>query len=230
MKICIVDDDKLFASKFHHDLSIQLSEWVDDTTFDICTSDFSIDRFSNKYDFVFLDIDLPHENGIMLAKHLKENGLCQNIVFVTSHHHLIYDTLIVRPFYFMRKNCYEKDLEVFMDMFKETINENDLMSIRCDGENKVFHASDIIYIETVAHFLEIHTISQDYHTRMLLKDFIELVPNDSFVQIHKSFIINLNHLIAFDASEVTLTKNIRMNIGRKYKDEFIRKYQEFLIQ
>lgn len=230
MKICIVDDDKLFASKLHHDLSIQLSELVDDTKFDICISDFSMDRFSDKYDFVFLDIDLPHENGIMLAKHLKENGLCQKVVFVTSHQNLIYDTLSVRPFYFIRKNCYEKDLNVFMEMFKETIIENDLISIRCDGENKVFHASDIIYIETVAHFLDIYTMDTIYHTRMLLKECMELLSAISFVQIHKSYVINLNHLVAYHAQEVTLSKNITLTIGRKYKDEFMKKYQEFLIQ
>ena len=58
-----------------------------------------------KYDIMFLDIDMPEMSGFEIASELrKEKSNCL-IIFITSHSELVYDSLDFQPFNFIRKNC-----------------------------------------------------------------------------------------------------------------------------
>lgn len=230
MNVLILDDDKRFAEKIHHDLFNRFSGICDRTSFDIITEHFENINFQSKYDIAFIDIDLNHQNGIEIAKYIRQAGICTIIVFVTAHAHLVYNSLTARPFFFLRKDNYQNDLEVLFDLIDDSFDDGYLLPIKFHGSNEVVAINEIIYVECVAHSLIIHTINKTYTDSRLLKTFLEDTASYDFVQIHKSFAINLNYLLSYTANEVTLAGNNILNIGRAYKTNFLELYQAYLIK
>lgn len=230
MEVLIVDNNKEFANQMCKDLFNHFSQITDRISFDLITEDFENIKLKLKYDIVFLDIKLLEENGIEIAKNIKQKGICNMIVFVSAHAHLVYDSFIVRPFFFLRKSNYQNDLKVFYDLVDDTLTESNLIALKYSGESKMISVNDIIFIESIDHELKIHTKDSVYYDSRTLKSFTEIINSNNFVQIYKSYVINLDFMLSYTTTSVILVENITLPIGRVYKENFIVKLQEYLIK
>ena len=63
-----------------------------------------------------------------------------------------------------------------------------------------------------------------------MSSFHQLLPDDKFIQIHRSFIININHLISYRKGHLIMINNEDLVIGRVYKNKFDQFYQEYLLK
>ena len=83
MKVIIVDDEKAI-----HFIMKRMLAKVDGVeivgNFHETTAAFSY-LLNHDVDLIFLDIKMPGENGLELAKRLRENGRLMKVVFVTSY-------------------------------------------------------------------------------------------------------------------------------------------------
>ncbi|MCJ0075572.1 LytTR family transcriptional regulator DNA-binding domain-containing protein [Clostridioides difficile] len=220
MNILIIEDNKEFAYKLKNDLYIHFTALCDRTYFDVLTDNFSRITLNKKYDIIFLDIVLQHENGILIAKQIKEQGMCNIVIFISAHAHLIHESLIVHPYFFLRKSDYDKDLMILFDLLGDSFNDRTFISLKHKGKTQVIQVNDIIYVEALNHNLIVYTIHSHYLDSRLLKNFLTDVCELNFLQIHKSFVINLDFLLSYSRTEVSLTKGINLPIGRTYKQEF----------
>lgn len=230
MDVLIIDDDTQFIAKLKKDIYNHFYELNDSNTFHDISKDFSELNTTNEYDYIFIDIDLIHESGIELAKKIKTTNNLSNIVFVTSHSNLVFNALSVQPFFFIRKHQYNQDLQIFFGLVDKQLNANQVLTIKASGEKQLVSIHQITYIEPYDRLLLVHTTHGDYKDSRTLKEFMDEVQAFSFVQIHKSYVVNLKHLLKHSASEITLTGNIELPIGRAYKDSFIQKYEEVLLK
>ena len=103
MLIKIVDDDQVFAKKIERMVYDGFKDIFLDYSIDCITSHFE-DRYFEKGDIFFLDIDLKEKNGIKIAEEIRENNSNAIIIFVSAMNDMIFDSLIVQPFYFIRKD------------------------------------------------------------------------------------------------------------------------------
>lgn len=62
-----------------------------------------------------------------------------------------------------------------------------------------------------------------------LKNVYEYLPQLSFIQIHRSFIINFDYIESFTMSDVTLKNGFRITIGRIYQSEFKKRVTEYFL-
>lgn len=230
MNVLILDDNVEFAYKIKNDLQGRFSTLCDKSYFDIFTDNFSHIPLRTKYDMAFLDIDLKEENGINLAKEIKQRGICKIIIFISSHAHLVYDSLTAQPYFFLRKSEYKNDLDVLFDLLGDSFEDHLFITLKYQGTKQVILVNDIIYVETVNHVLIFHTLNGEYQDNRLLKQFLNEVSQFNFVQIHKSFAINLDYLLNYTSTDVILAGRVNLSIGRTYKTDFIMKYQEYLIR
>ena len=74
------------------------------------------------------------------------------------------------------------------------------------GVHTVF-ASEIVSVEASGRKVIVHTTSKDYESIHNMQYWIEHLPNSSFFQTHRSFIINLKHVTEFDRTLVHLYNN-----------------------
>ena len=78
---------------------------------------------------------------------------------------------------------------------------------------------DIHYIEGLSDYIKVHTKDRSYVASEKLGYMEEKLPSSSFVRIHKSFIIALNKVSSYNASQV-MVNNQALPLGRLFKAQF----------
>ena len=228
MRILIIDDEVDFCLQIKHDLSVYFEKITDDIEYKIISNNFQEHKINEKYDLIFIDIDLKDHNGIEIAQDIRNSGLGELFIFVTAHAHLVYDTFIVHPFFFIRKDNYKNDMSVFIDLLPEKFNTDGFIMIKWKGVKRAVNMRDIIYIESMDHSLLIHTVKGVFYDSHLLMDILKILNQTNFAQIHKSYIINMKFLVNYNSSMVQMIKDLQLNIGRKYKQSFFERYKKYL--
>lgn len=76
---------------------------------------------------------------------------------------------------------------------------------------------DILYVESLADYIKIHTKEKAITSKEKISSINERLP-ETFVRIHRSFIINKEKITSYSYSEINI-EEISLNIGRSYKKE-----------
>lgn len=99
-------------------------------------------------DVVFIDIEMPHINGIEFAKHVEDIGRDIQIVFVTAYGNYALDAFKVNAVNYILKPITEEDVNMTVERLlknipreKQTIETNKLCRIDCLGNFKVYGRS-----------------------------------------------------------------------------------------
>lgn len=175
----------------------------------------------------------------IMRKKFKEKFDSQ-IVFVSSKSSLIFKTQGLKALCFIRKNHLDNDFKVFNQLYNEECkNEMKLIFELNKGMNKnqmayiTLMSDDIIYAECYAHELIIHTYEQEYAVKMTLKKFMEQVKQaHCFIQIHRSYAINMKYIYRIDKNRINMVNEESKNeleIGRKYKKEVNEAFRNYLM-
>lgn len=64
--------------------------------------------------------------------------------------------------------------------------------------------SEILYLKADGLYTKIYTKVKSYLVRDILKGFEEKLPEDQFFRVHKSYLINVEHVISFNAKKINL--------------------------
>lgn len=94
-------------------------------------------------------------------------------------------------------------------------NEQQFINVRSDRKTVRINLDKIIYIESYSDYIKIHTSESETITKEKISRMAELLP-DSFIRIHRSFIVNLDYIVSFNREEVTLA-NLELPFGRAFK-------------
>jgi DNA-binding LytR/AlgR family response regulator len=94
--------------------------------------------------------------------------------------------------------------------------------IRYKGKYIRIFFKDILYVEGLRNYLKIHCRDKSYLILMSLKRMTEILPEDTFHRIHKSYIISLEHLSEFN-NETAWLGNITLPIGSHFGKELLDK-------
>lgn len=166
----------------------------------------------------FLDIDLRSKiNGIELAKEIRRYDPFGFIVFITTHSEMMPETFqqkVTAMDYILKDipasvpdrihACMEEALTRYHTP-SSSVHSN-IISLRVGNHFFTWKDEDIYYIETSAshHKLRIHTAYGTTELKSSLKSIRELL-DDTFVQCHKSCIINTRHIINIDKKNLIIT-------------------------
>lgn len=221
MKILIIDRDFWFASRLKSDLGKALSALSDQTTIDIVqNSHFSFANLNKPYQFIFIYIDQYTLKGIALAQKFKEKYHSQ-IIFLIEDTNVIFDCFVIQPYFLIRKQAYLKDFKMFMELFDKMITSIDFLMLRKSGIKAIVNVSQIMYIEANQHQLEITTTDGIYVDSRLLKNMLsQIEKKGAFVQIHRSYVINLAFIKIIYRSEIEMVNQKLLPIGKKYEKQF----------
>lgn len=225
MKIAIIDDDLSFMDTLKMDLL---------KYFDTLDEDIEIECFYDPaqmtYDYAmyFVDIDLKGYNGIGIANMIRENDRNSYIIFVSARSDLVFTSLTVRPFHFIRKSNYNVDLQIFFNLLDDELKYNVLIPLRYKSRRTQVVLKDITYIESREHQIMYHTKEHIYEDSRPLKEVLAHLPDKIFIQVHKSYIININFLHSFRKDVITMNDGTLITIGTSYKKRFREFYREFI--
>ena len=223
IKIAICDDEKTYINKIEQifdssNLKIDYDAFM--------SGEEIVSKYRRNeadYDAIFLDMEMGKLGGIETANKIRETDKYVIIVFVTSYTKYMKECFQCEPFRFLVKpintdeiNKVIKEIAIKLSQERKTFvfsEKRNIIRLFCD---------DIIYFESKAHNLYIHTRNDTYKIIHSIAKLSNLIDNDMFSKVHKSFIINLDYVKRIKGSEVYLynTETI-IPIGRKYQKDFM---------
>jgi two-component system LytT family response regulator len=113
VKVVIIDDEKVM-----HLIMKRMLAKVENVeiagSFQETTSAFAY-LANNEVDLVFVDINMPRENGLAFAQRLRESGRYLKLVFVTSHTEYALSAYEVHAFDFMVKPVNQERLHITIE-------------------------------------------------------------------------------------------------------------------
>jgi DNA-binding LytR/AlgR family response regulator len=153
---------------------------------------------NNEIDVLFLDIDFKSsdKNGIKFAKELRQINKMFKLVFLTGHFEYSLLAFKCKTFDYVLKPITIQNLEPVLMRLKEDIENNSFDFIKVN-KNFTIRTNDILFIERNKSKAIIHTASSNYESCLSLNAVLENLPN-SFIRIHRSYIINQNQIQTID--------------------------------
>ena len=81
---------------------------------------------------------------------------------------------------------------------------------------------EILLIEAKGDYINIKTESKDFLVHTTLKKILDKLPEDKFLQIHRSYVINFNKIIDIEDNSVLIEKSV-VPISRSNRPELMRR-------
>ena len=231
MRILICDDDRFvveeieqYLKEYFYQKNCIMPELVSFLDGDSLLAD------QDKKDMVFLDIEMPGSNGILVSNELKKAHPNIFIFITTSHDQYLDDAMDAHAFRYLSKPL-DKD-RLFASMDRALRAYCDLVSlVTIDDGTTSFTVSEaeIIYIEAQARTTIVHTVSDVHLAKANIQFWIDTLNGGSFFRTSKSYIVNMKH-VSSDDHQLISFKSCQDHAylsRRKYK-EFKRAYLFYL--
>lgn len=171
-------------------------------------------------DIIFLDIDMPFFSGLDIAKMITEKGLKTLLVFVTSYDALVYQTFAYRPFAFIRKSFFQKEIgDIIKRLEQELLSWREELVLQKAQEIVRILVEDIYYIEASGNYIDIYTKNGIERYRMTLANMENELKGRSFLRCHKGYLVNIRHINRMKNNEIELTDGSKLPVGRNYEKE-----------
>ena len=181
------------------------------------------------YHLYILDIEIPNMTGLELAKEMRKNGVKALFVFLTGYTQYAMEAFDVITFNYISKPVTAEKLESviikamdYLDMVKQ-----DFIFQFCKKQFRV-SCGDILYFEKKGRQAVIHTIPENFKTNMTVSEIWKQLDERVFIQIHASYIINMEHLRSIEGDEAVMDNGDRILISRSHKQGIKEKHMEFV--
>lgn len=174
----------------------------------------------NEY-LLFLDIQMPEIKGIEIMELVKEKQLPTKIIVTSAYPEYALDGFNYDVIdYLLKPITFERFL-IAVNKAKERIHT---VSNICSGHVMLrtehrLHKTDlssILYIEALGDYLIFFTTSGKIITLERMKNMETLLPEDHFLRIHRSFMVNFNCIDYLEKGKIVIGKQ-RLPIGETYK-------------
>lgn len=181
-------------------------------------------------DVVFLDINLPDITGIDFIKTIKNPPA---IIMTTAYPDYAVssfelDTIVdylVKPFSFDRfLKGINKAKERIVKPENTSTAKKEMIFLNVDKTLHKIVLQDILYLESDRNYITVVTKTQKLSYIDSLKNWKEKLPEQEFIQIHKSYIINSKCVDKIAGNELYIQTN-RLPIGRTYKQELLQRLE-----
>ncbi len=175
-----------------------------------------------RFDIIYLDIEMEKEDGISAAKRIRRYDRNVLIIYVTSHENHMRDSFEVRPFQFLVKPIDEKQMETYFKAACEEINREDCyFRYSYRRVNHKVEIRDILYFESNKRKIFIITENETFELYGKLNEIENILKNckASFLRVHQSFLVNYKHIKgqAYDSIIMNNGKRIAISEDRRKK-------------
>lgn len=188
---------------------------------------------NQKVDLILLDIQMPQMTGIEFLKSLANPPA---VIFTTA-----YSEHAVEGFELNAVDYLVKPIS--MDRFMKAVNKvSEIVARKSESQTQIEESDDnfffvkadkklvkivfddIVYIEGLKDYVIIKNENSRVITLQTMKSLEDKLPSTIFKRIHRSFIVNMNRILAVDGSIVEVMEKGQVKqlpIGKNYKDELL---------
>lgn len=185
---------------------------------------------SNTVDLLFLDIQMPHILGTNFIRTLKNPP---KVIFTTAYRKYAIEGFELDAVdYLLKPISFDRFLKAVNKLFQLNLQSTTPASVtdthtepaqpflylRVDRKMVKVLFNDILYIEGLRDYIRIYTVSKTIITKHQLSSLEEMLPADSFLRIHRSYIISINKIDSYNNETIEIAKK-ELPIGRLFKHD-----------
>ncbi len=232
MRVAICDDDKNAIE--------YLSKKVEEIKIITMINKFnSIAEFRNaiddgqRFDICFMDIDWEMDrNGIDFMSELNLIDTTMQVIYVTGYNDRFSQDIFVKKVNlcgFLVKPVDDKLLRSMVDNAVAVIRSMDTekMIIHQNREVKSIPYKEIIYIESKAHHVLVHTLNEIITFYGSLENERNKLPN-YFLNSHKSYAANMNYIKRIEKNKIYFSTGEIIDISKSRYAAVRQKYFEYI--
>lgn len=183
---------------------------------------------NNNVDLMFLDIKMPQISGLEFLRTLKNPP---KVIITTAFSQYAlegFDLDVVD--YLMKPVTFERFFKAVNKFFQTHVRQDlTVASERSAADNSFIYVKEnkkiikiylreIQFIEGLNEYIRIHTDTRRVVVKSSLQSIESKLPPDLFIRVHKSYIVSISRIRAFDATSIEL-ENTKVRIGRNYKNQ-----------
>lgn len=168
------------------------------------------------YDVLLLDIQMSGQNGIELAKIIRQSDDTLAIIFITGFSDYIDEGYEVSALHYLIKPIKEDKLFACLDKARKRIQlDRKTILLCCNGENLRIYQDEIVYIEAFAHTVIITTINKRYEIKKSIGVLEKELDAAMFYRGHRSYIVSLKYVLKIGKTGITLENGVQVPVSRR---------------
>lgn len=183
------------------------------------------------YDILFLDIILPNENGIGIAKEIRQYDSVVKIIFLTSSSEFAVQSYTVGAYFYQMKPIREEDFFRLMDSaISECQKEQHHSLIQCCKSGIIrIDLDKLEYCEVLGRTLMFHLDNGEVLESAGSMDKLcgQLLQYENFVRSHRSFLINMEYIQKISSKAITMKSLAKIPIPHGKCSEIKNLYLEY---
>jgi two-component system LytT family response regulator len=194
---------------------------------------------ANSVDVIFVDINMPELTGVDFVRGLENHHL---VIFTTAYSEYAVEGFkldaidyLLKPFNFATFERAANKAHSVAELLalrneanaeqnipiSEQSADRECISIRADHKTTLVRYSNIIYLESAGEYIRLHLADgTKLVTLFRMKNMETELPAERFIRVHRSYIVNTEHITGYTKGRVFLTGEEYVPIGDNYKETF----------
>lgn len=240
---CIAIDDEPLALR-HIKSYIERTEQLELVA--ACRSAIEAQRVleSEHVDLIFVDINMPDMTGLEFVRTLTSTHY---IVFTTAHPEYALEGFklnaidyLLKPFTydeFMKasqkaislvdlvERCHAAESTIAKNEAEST--DKEFISVKADYKTQLVKIADIVYLESAGEYVRLHIEGSSTITTLFrLKNMETSLPQDLFLRVHRSYIVNIKRISSYTKGRIFLDNGEYIPLGENYKERFFKYFNK----
>ncbi|MEG0483903.1 MAG: LytTR family DNA-binding domain-containing protein [Oscillospiraceae bacterium] len=219
MRLAFCDDQAFFVDKISAEVNFYFLKRNITCVYDkfVSASKLLLACKTNTYDAIFLDVDMPEQNGIDTAAEIQK--LLPKCIFIFISAHIEYATegYYVNALRYILKSQTETVLPNCLETLLEKVDsQEDIIKVYINGEDTQRKLSDILYFEGAQHYVIIHPSDLKAPKELVSVKLTELecrLESKGFLRIHKSLLVNMRYITLIRNYTATLSNAEQLKVS-----------------
>jgi DNA-binding LytR/AlgR family response regulator len=185
---------------------------------------------AGQINLLFLDIQMPRFGGLDLLRGLETPPLA---IIVSAHRNHALDGYDLDVVDYLLKPVDAPRFGAALEKARRRLHlatpkvEREIV-LKVDRAFRRFRLREITSFEAEGNFTRVWSNENSTLATTTLRELEDMLTNDAFVRLHKSYIVNVDAIIEVRTGSVSLENGIRIPIGRTYRDRAFRALQRLI--
>lgn len=231
MKIAVCDDEKIIRE----DIAQKVGLIYPETALFLFENAAKLLASGERFDIIFLDIQMDGISGMDAAKALRGKGDNAVLIFVTALEGYVFQAFDVEAFRYLLKpfqkakfyevlnaavkKCEERERKVFPE-------EEKSISIKCGRVTSKVYLKDIIYAEVFNRKIILHTTDGNLEFYGKMSE-LEKELGEDFFRPHRAYLVQLRYVSRYNATSITLENGQKVIMAKQKYEEFVKRYFQY---
>ena len=226
---CLIIDDEPIARKL-------LQEYIEETDFlklaGTAENPVKATGLLNDLDIdlIFLDVNMPKMNGFQFLRSVNNLPM---VIMTTAYGQYALDGFemavvdyLVKPFSLDRFiKASQKALKLKTLEDKQQPNDtstDEYFFVKCDNKIERVNYTDLVYVEAMANYVTLYTTNKKLVVYLTIKGIQEKLPADKFLQVHKSYIVNIDKISNIEGNMLDVGL-VKITVGQSFYEDAMKR-------